>query len=52
MTSRRRGISDFSFIKPVVTHFLVPTQKMKKYKKKYIKYSEEIQKIIGARKGC
>jgi hypothetical protein len=33
MTSRRRGISDFSFIKPVVTHFLVPTQKMKKYKK-------------------
>jgi Skp family chaperone for outer membrane proteins len=36
----------------VVTHFWVPTKIMRKYKKKYKKYSEEIQKIIGARKGC
>jgi hypothetical protein len=35
----------------VVTYFWVPIKK--KYKKIYIKkYSEEIQKIIGARKGC
>jgi hypothetical protein len=27
----------------VVTHFLVPTQKIRKYKKRYKKYSEEIQ---------
>jgi hypothetical protein len=36
----------------VVTHFWVPTKIMRKYKKISKKYSEEIQKIIGARKGC
>jgi predicted house-cleaning noncanonical NTP pyrophosphatase (MazG superfamily) len=37
----------------VVTHFWVHTKKMRKYKKKISKkYSEEIQTIIGARKGC
>jgi len=36
-----------------VIHFWVPTQENEKIQKKYIKkYSEEIQKIIGARKGC
>jgi len=33
--------------------FGFPQNKMRKYKKIYIKkYSKEIQKIIGARKGC
>jgi hypothetical protein len=45
----------FTFFSFVVTHFWVPTKKIRKYKI-YIyiskKYSEEIQKIIGARKGC
>ena len=37
----------------VVIHFQVPTKKHEKIQNKYIKkYSEEIQKIIGARKGC
>jgi hypothetical protein len=37
----------------VVTHFWVPTKKMKmrKYKKYIKKNSKEIKKIIGARKG-
>jgi hypothetical protein len=36
----------------VVTHFWVPTKKNEKIQKKYIKkYSKEIPKIIGARKG-
>ena len=33
----------------VVTHFWVPTKQNEKISKKY---SEEIQKITGARKGC
>jgi len=33
--------------------FGLPQNKMRKYKNKYTKkYSEEIQKVIGARKGC
>jgi len=38
----------------VVTNFGIPTKKKEKIQKKYIskKYSEEIQKIIGTRKGC
>jgi nicotinamidase-related amidase len=36
----------------VVTHFWVPTKQNEKIKKISKKYSEEIQKIIGARKGC
>jgi len=33
--------------------FGLPQNKMRKYKNKYAKkYSEEIQKVIGARKGC
>jgi len=32
--------------------FGFPQNKMRKYKKYQKKYSEEIQKIIGARKGC
>jgi len=36
----------------VVTHFWVPTKQNEKIQKISKKYSEEIQKIIGARKGC
>jgi nicotinamidase-related amidase len=36
----------------VVTHFWVPTKQNEKIKKISKKFSEEIQKIIGARKGC
>jgi Skp family chaperone for outer membrane proteins len=36
----------------VVTHFWVPKKQNEKIQKISKKYSEEIQKIIGARKGC
>jgi hypothetical protein len=36
----------------VVTHFWVPTKQNEKISKISKKYSEEIQKITGARKGC
>ena len=36
----------------VVTYFWVPTKEWENTKKYQKKYSEEIQKIIGARKGC
>jgi hypothetical protein len=36
----------------VVTHFWVPTKNEKIQKKIYQKILKEIQKIIGARKGC
>jgi len=36
----------------VVTHFWVPTKQNEKIQKISKKFSEEIQKIIGARKGC
>jgi hypothetical protein len=37
----------------VVTQFWVTTKQNEKIQKIYIKkYSEEIQKVIGARKGC
>jgi hypothetical protein len=39
-------------ITTIVTHFWVPTKNEKIQKKISKKFSEEIQKIIGARKGC
>jgi hypothetical protein len=36
----------------VVTYFWVPIKKNEKIQKISKKYSKEIQKIIGARKGC
>jgi hypothetical protein len=39
----------FGFIRVVVTHFWVLTQKVRKYKKKIFRRN---QKITEARKGC